>query len=172
MRRIVISILLLVVVYAINGCNAAGQATDIPTATATPVVAAPTDVPGPTIASTQPTRFNPESTRVPNTPRPEIPPPIDTNPTRVVATVIPDPTLLNLVNQAKADLALRANVLPDEIKVKSVQAVEWRDASLGCPAPGEMYAQVITPGYLIVLEAAGQEWRYHTSTTTVIWCDR
>lgn len=86
--------------------------------------------------------------------------------------MINDPTLLKLVNEAKADLSTRASVLPDEIALKSAQAVEWRDASLGCPAPGMFYAQMITPGYLIVLEAGGKEWEYHASNTRVMWCDK
>jgi hypothetical protein len=84
--------------------------------------------------------------------------------------VINDPTLLKLVNDAKADLATRAQVSPDAIVVKSAQAVEWRDSSLGCPIPGQMYLQVITPGYLIVLEAAGKEWNYHAGRNNVKYC--
>ena len=51
-----------------------------------------------------------------------------------------------------------------EIRLASVDAVEWSDASLGCPQPGMMYAQVITPGYRVVLEAEGQQYTYHTDT--------
>ena len=43
-----------------------------------------------------------------------------------------------------------------------VQPVEWRDASLGCPKPGVDYIQVLTPGYVIKLEAAGSVYEYHT----------
>jgi hypothetical protein len=84
--------------------------------------------------------------------------------------VITDPNLLKLVNDAKADLTTRANVSPDAIRIKSAEAVEWRDSSLGCPMEGMMYTQVITPGYLIVLEAAGKEWNYHASTNRVMYC--
>jgi hypothetical protein len=45
--------------------------------------------------------------------------------------------------------------------VVRVEAVEWPDTSLGCPKPGEFYAQVITPGYLIVLAVDGEEIEYH-----------
>lgn len=167
MNRILISIALLLVVYVINGCIGTGPATISPTASATATDPAPTATPlpaSPTVVLAQPTRGIILT--------PQIPPPIDTAPTRPVETVIADPTLLKLVNEAKADLTTRANVLPDEIKVKSAEAVEWRDASLGCPIPGVMYAQVITPGYLIVLETAGQEWNYHASTTQVMYCDQ
>jgi hypothetical protein len=51
--------------------------------------------------------------------------------------------------------------------------MEWSDASLGCPQEGMMYAQVITPGYLIVLEAQGQTFEYHTDQgTNVVLCQK
>lgn len=84
--------------------------------------------------------------------------------------VITDATLLKLIDEAKADLVPRANVSLDAITLKSAEAREWRDSSLGCPQEGMMYAQVITPGYFIVLEAAGKEWNYHASMNRVMWC--
>jgi hypothetical protein len=63
---------------------------------------------------------------------------------------------------AVANLAEKSGVAPAEITLVSMEAVEWNDASLGCPQEGFMYAQVITPGYLIMLEAGGQEYAYHT----------
>jgi hypothetical protein len=63
---------------------------------------------------------------------------------------------------AVEDLSERTGVSPDQITLVSMEAVEWRDSSLGCPQEGFMYAQVITPGFTIVLEADGQEYIYHT----------
>jgi len=72
---------------------------------------------------------------------------------------------------AIAALAEHTGLLPDQIEVVSIEAVEWRDASLGCPQPGYMYAQVITPGYLIVLQADNQTYEYHTdSKSNVVLC--
>ena len=85
---------------------------------------------------------------------------------------VSDPTLEKLIADAKQDLMQRANVPVDAITVVSAQPVEWRDSSLGCPIEGMMYAQVITPGYLIVLEANGQEYEYHASTTRVMYCEK
>ncbi len=68
----------------------------------------------------------------------------------------------HVVEMAKEDLAQRLDLSPWEISVTSIQAVEWSDASLGCPQPGMAYAQVITPGFLIVLEASGQTYEYHS----------
>ncbi len=66
------------------------------------------------------------------------------------------------VQTAKADLAQRTGIAPTAITVVKAEAVDWRDSSLGCPQPGRMYLQVITPGYLIVLEAAGRTYEYHS----------
>ena len=47
-------------------------------------------------------------------------------------------------------------------------------ASLGCPRPGMMYAQVLTPGYLVAIRDAGMaERRVHTNEdgSSAIVCD-
>lgn len=62
-----------------------------------------------------------------------------------------------------ADLAARLDIPTDQVTVVSVEFVQWRDSSLGCPQPGMVYAQVITPGYRIVLEAEGILFEYHTA---------
>jgi hypothetical protein len=72
---------------------------------------------------------------------------------------------------AIADLVKQTGIAPDQIILISLEAVEWSDTSLGCPQEGFMYAQVITPGYMIVLAAQGQQYEYHTDqTTNVILC--
>jgi hypothetical protein len=60
------------------------------------------------------------------------------------------------------DLASRLGVRVENVKVKSGEEVEWSDGSLGCPEKDRMYIQVITPGYLFILEVDGQEYEYHT----------
>lgn len=66
---------------------------------------------------------------------------------------------------AVAYLATELNVPPDRVLVLSIEPVNWPDASLGCPQPGMMYAQVISPGYRIVLEAGGEQYDLHTDQT-------
>jgi hypothetical protein len=71
-----------------------------------------------------------------------------------------------------ADLAQRLGVAEEEIAVKSLEATEWPDASLGCPQPGVMYAQMITPGYRVILEVDGQVYEVHTDGGQgVVWCE-
>lgn len=70
-------------------------------------------------------------------------------------------TLERQVLAAKADLAQRLGASPDEIEVVEARQVTWPDTSLGCPEPGMMYAQVLTPGVLVRLLYAGDHYRYH-----------
>jgi hypothetical protein len=83
------------------------------------------------------------------------------------ATPAPQPDNRDL---ALADLAARLSVAPDAITVKAVESIDWPDASLGCPQPGMMYAQVITPGYRIVLEVDGKSYEYHTGGRGIAHC--
>lgn len=83
-----------------------------------------------------------------------------------------DPRLQNLIEKAKADLAQRLSVPIDEIAVLEATTVTWPDGSLGCPQEGMVYAQVLTPGYLIRLQSGAQEFEYHASKgTTLIFCE-
>ena len=78
-----------------------------------------------------------------------------------------------LVGLAKADLSNRTGVDREQIMVVSVTAVDWPDASLGCPEPGMFYAQVITPGYKIVLSHDGERYEYHTDRSNrVVLCQQ
>jgi hypothetical protein len=69
------------------------------------------------------------------------------------------------VDAAVSELARQTAMDAGEISVISVEATDWPDPSLGCPKPGLMYPQVITPGYRIVLETQGATYEYHTDTS-------
>ncbi len=68
-----------------------------------------------------------------------------------------------LAEKAKAHLAKLLDIDVSEIRVVEALAVSWPDTSLGCPQPGISYAQMIVPGYRLVLEAKGQQYPYHTT---------
>ena len=76
------------------------------------------------------------------------------------------------VNLALADLQKRLGLKDTStIKVTAVEAVEWSNAGLGCPKAGMMYAEVITPGFRILLEAASKTYEYHSNRKTkVVLC--
>lgn len=72
-----------------------------------------------------------------------------------------EPGLKPYVDIAVADLAQRLSIVVGDIVVKSVTLEQWSDSALGCPEPGRQYAQVLTDGALIVLQADGKSYRYH-----------
>lgn len=87
------------------------------------------------------------------------------------SNMTPPPTVQDLelsaeaervVQLARQDLAWRLGMALEQILFVSVQEVQWRDASLGCPWPNARYAQVITPGFRVVLEAQGKTYEYHS----------
>jgi len=69
-----------------------------------------------------------------------------------------------LVAEAITRLTEKIGLNPNEIKLFSVTAVEWPDASLGCPIGGQQYAPVVTPGYQIQLQAGEEIYTFHTDT--------
>ena len=75
-----------------------------------------------------------------------------------------------LVAQAVADAAAQTGVASDAIRVIQVEMREWPSSALGCEKPGMGYAQVITPGYRIVLEAGGRTLEYHTDRSRAVLC--
>ena len=81
---------------------------------------------------------------------------------KVVREVVMDeaaPAAVAAAQQALADLL---SIDPTSITVVSVDAVDWPDACLGVPTPGAC-AQVITPGYRIILSVSGQSYEFHTN---------
>ena len=69
---------------------------------------------------------------------------------------------------AKADLAKRTGLDPATFTVIRADAVVWADGSLGCPVPGMMYVQMVTPGYWIVLAAGGASYDYRSDRSGAI----
>jgi hypothetical protein len=72
---------------------------------------------------------------------------------------------VQMAEQARQALAERLDVPVEDVTVESSEEVTWPDASLGCPNPDMMYAQVLTPGFRIVLVAGGESYTYHGDAT-------
>jgi hypothetical protein len=99
-------------------------------------------------------------------PKPEERPPITPEkglPTQGVSSYMTPsaPWLESLVEQAQKDMSGRLSIAGTDIRVVSAEEVVWPDSSLGCPQAGMAYAQILTPGYLVVLEYAGNQYEYH-----------
>jgi len=66
-------------------------------------------------------------------------------------------------DRVRESLAEKLRVAPETLTLISAAEVEWPDTSLGCPQPGMMYAQVITPGYQYrFTDQSGREYDVHT----------
>ena len=68
------------------------------------------------------------------------------------------------IDAALADARQRLNVGASDVHLDQVEARQWPDASLGCPRPSELAAQVITPGFLVMISGAGKQLEYHTDS--------
>jgi hypothetical protein len=73
-----------------------------------------------------------------------------------------------LVDLATAQLAGQLGAESGLIRVERVEPVDFPDASLGAPQPDMMYAQVVTPGYVIELSHQGQSFVFHGSGQQVV----
>ena len=68
-----------------------------------------------------------------------------------------------LAVRAGEELADSLGVEPDSVTLVSMEAVDWPDASLGCPEPDMMYAAMITPGYMITFSVDETLYEVHTT---------
>ena len=76
--------------------------------------------------------------------------------------------LESLIEKAREDLAQRLSISIYQIDLVEAMDVVWPDASLGCPQSGMVYTQVLTPGFILQLEALGQVYEYHTDMDDVV----
>lgn len=74
----------------------------------------------------------------------------------------PTETPPQAVIAAEQALSEDLGVSVDEIDIVSYRPEEWPDACLGLAEEGEMCAQVITPGWRVVLSAGGEEYVFRT----------
>lgn len=66
----------------------------------------------------------------------------------------------DLLSRVREDLMRRTGVTEQALRLIRDQAVTWSDGSLGCPRPGEVYPQVLVPGYWIVFVLGDREFDY------------
>ena len=88
------------------------------------------------------------------------------------SVTVPAP-LLPLLPDMLADAARRSGVASDRLRLASVEAVTWRDGSLGCPQPGMLYPQVLIRGWRvrIALPIGEPPLDYHVGARGQwLWC--
>jgi hypothetical protein len=80
-------------------------------------------------------------------------------------TSTPTPELPPAVVAAEEALSQSQDIPLAQIEVVSYESRDWPDGCLGLGKPGEGCIDVITPGYLVVLQAEGQRYVYRTDDT-------
>lgn len=93
---------------------------------------------------------------------------VASTPSTALPTTIPKDDLPKPVELAIEMAARDEDVNIDDIAVTGYSEEQWNDASLGCPEPGGVYAQVITDGYSVHLIVNGTEYEYHTDMGTAV----
>ena len=83
-----------------------------------------------------------------------------------------EPKLNKIKVLALTSLATQLEVEEISLKTTGIELVNWPNASLGCPKPGYLYAQVVTPGYRITFDLNGILYRIHSNLegTSIVKC--
>jgi hypothetical protein len=149
-----------------------GEVALVPMSSATPTIV-PSATPLPTLApSHTPAALLPTATFVPPTPTTGVPTmsiPTNTPPAGNESNLPANP----YARRAVELVSQYSGIAPENLTVVSMEEVSWRDSSLGCPKPGSMYMQVITPGTRIIVEGERQTFNVHgRSLENLFVCDR
>jgi len=108
----------------------------------------------------------PTPTSAPTPPPPAVAPVVSPVPGANVG-----PEQQQAVAAALRDAATHLGVAASDLSVQQVEARDWSDSSLGCPQPGNLYSQIVTPGFLIVINSRGKQLEYHSDTRArVVLC--
>jgi hypothetical protein len=88
------------------------------------------------------------------------------------AIAMADPAIGAPETIARRAVADALGLDPAEFRVISSVPRDFPDASLGCPQPDAAYAQVITPGYQVLIEADGRRFDVRVAGPTGRICQR
>jgi len=72
------------------------------------------------------------------------------------------------VLQARSLLADQIGVPAEEVRIISMEEVEWPDSCFGLGGAAELCAAEITPGWRVILDANGQEYEVRSNKTGTI----
>src|ERR1044071_6448700 len=73
--------------------------------------------------------------------------------------------------QARATAARELKAAATEFTVVTVEPAQWTDSSLGCRKLNAMYQQVMTSGYVVVLEREGKRHQVNVAGSRAVMCD-
>lgn len=86
----------------------------------------------------------------------------------IVAGQAPAITYPAAAKKARTAAASALGVPLESVTIVSAEQVEWPDVCLGVPDPLELCAQVLTPGYRVLLSASGEQLSYRTDETGAV----
>ncbi|MBI4306541.1 MAG: hypothetical protein HY678_09520 [Chloroflexi bacterium] len=157
---------------AIAACAERTETATIVIPTATPAaVETPVAAPG---QSTAPTATPTATRTAAPTPGPTSTPAPTATPT-ATPTPTPTPTPAPSIASAKSAALLVATlgVPAAEVSYDVIKRVDWPDTALGCQEPGRSYAEVIVPGWTVVVRHGSKLYEYHTDLDgdRVVTCD-
>ena len=91
----------------------------------------------------------------------------------VVAAAAPDTTQTAqaAAEQARAAAARELHAQPSEFTVVTIEPAQWSDSSLGCRKPNAMYQEVISSGYVVVLERDGTRHQVNVAGSRAVMCE-
>ncbi len=84
--------------------------------------------------------------------------------------VLSDPIAAGMVGLLKQTIAQQTGITQEQIALVSLLTVNWSDTSLGCPRPGGVTEDRLTPGYRAVFQAGDTRLIYHTSSRDFVRC--
>ena len=78
--------------------------------------------------------------------------------------VLPPEVALNIQNQISQILGVPV----ESIQLESIEQMDWPNGCLGLPEPEEVCTEVITPGWLLVFNVDGQDYRFRVDQTGTV----
>jgi hypothetical protein len=82
----------------------------------------------------------------------------------VLEDVLPPDVALNIRNQVSEMLGVPV----ESIQLQSIEQMEWPDGCLGLGGADESCTAAVTPGWLLVFSADGQEFRFRADQTGTV----
>lgn len=73
--------------------------------------------------------------------------------------------------QARATAARELKAAANEFTVVTIEPAQWSDSSLGCRKANAMYQQVVSSGYVVVLEREGKRHQVNVAGSRAVMCD-
>ena len=73
--------------------------------------------------------------------------------------------------QARTAAARELKAAANEFTVVTIEPTQWSDSSLGCRKPNAMYQQVVSNGYVVVLEREGKRHQVNVAGSRAVMCD-